>query len=314
MLMNSISFFIPAYNCSATITEAVESILITNFTDGDELIIVNDCSTDNTAAILSGLQLKYSLVKVITHLRNKGGAAARNTAVENSNNDLLFCLDADNILEKSSIKTLVNFLTEQNADIACFKHLKYFADTTNVVDETWSFKTGVFTITDLLTGGLSPGASGNYLFTKSSWLKANGYTEDLGALDTWSFGFKQLIENCKMVVMPDGYYFHRRGHESYYLRDAWSKRKSVSLRLIKLIINYIDQIHPDDVDYIFSKKGRYVWFDNLQKRPIRLIEKAEADKVWAEHNLEPGFIEKITHKIKYYKNRIGRIFTNKTAS
>jgi len=302
-----ISFFIPAYNCSGTIAESVDSIMETNFTDEDELITVNDCSTDDTSIALKQLQKKYPAIIVIDHKRNKGGAAARNTAVENAKNDLLFCLDSDNVLEKNSVQSLKDFLISQKAEIACFHELRYFSKNTSVIEETWAFEPGEFKIENLLSGKLSPGASGNYLFTKKSWLKANGYTEDLGALDTWSFGFKQLIENCKMVVMPDGYYFHRRGHESYYLRDAWNKRRSVSLRLIKLIINYIDLIHPDDVDYIFSKKGRYTWFDNLQKRPIRLAGGSKPDGVWEEHELKEGFADRITNKVKYYKTRVLQI-------
>lgn len=309
--MNSISFFIPAYNCSTTITESVESILATNFADGDELIIVNDCSTDDTAAILTDLQHKYPQIKIITHLRNKGGAAARNTAVEHAQHHLLFCLDSDNVLEHDSIKPLVSYLVTHNAEIACFKELKYFSVSTKTTDESWYFEPSVFTIQHLLSGKLPPGASGNYLFTKNSWLKANGYSEDMGALDTWSFGFKQLIEGCKTVVMPDSYYFHRRGHNSYYIRDAWNKRRSVSLRLIKLVITYIDRLNPDDVNYIFSKKGRYSWFDNLEKHPIRLIDMPAKESVWDEHTLKLRPIKQLNHRIVYYKNRISGLLKRK---
>ncbi|MES2807871.1 MAG: glycosyltransferase family 2 protein [Bacteroidota bacterium] len=309
--MPNISFFIPAYNCAATVAESVESIMATNFAEGDELAVTNDCSSDNTAEVLLALQAKYPVIKIVTHSRNKGGAAARNTAVENTTLPLLFCLDADNVLADNSVRPLINFLAQQQADIACFEQLHYFVSTKDVVDEIWSFKPGVFTITDLLHGGAAPGASGNYLFTRQSWLKAKGYTEDLGALDTWSFGFKQLMEQCKMVVMANSFYYHRRGHDSYYLRDAWNKRKSVSLRLIKLIISYIDQIHPDDVDYIFSKKGRYSWLDNLEKRPIRLVNKTEAQKVWTEHELKNSFGKKMLHRSRHYKNRLIQILTSK---
>lgn len=310
--MHNISFFIPAYNCAGTIAESVESIMKTNFNDGDELIITNDCSTDNTLAILKELQSKYPVIKVVEHKINKGGAAARNTAVENAKHDLLFCLDSDNVLAENSIAPLVDFMTGQEAEVACFEHLSYFSSSIKLIDETWSFKLGIFTINDMLSGSISPGASGNYLFTKSSWVKANGYSEDLGALDTWSFGFKQLMAGCKMVVMPGTHYYHRRGHESYYLRDAWNKRRSVSLRLIKLIINYIDRIHPDDVDYIFSKKGRYSWFDNLKKKPIRVVEQNEAQKVWSEHELKATFSNKVFSKSKHYQKRLVQILTNKT--
>jgi glycosyltransferase involved in cell wall biosynthesis len=309
--MNNISFFIPAYNCATTIAESVHSIMVSNFNEGDELIITNDSSTDDTASVLSALQTDYPVIKVITHKRNKGGAAARNTCIENASNELLFCLDADNVLEKNSIKPLADFMEKNQADVASFKEIRYFAKTTDVIDEIWSFNTGLFTIQNLFTGALSPGASGNYLFTKTSWLKADEYSEDLGALDTWSFGFKQLMAACTMVVMPDSYYFHRRGHDSYYITDAWSRRKSVSLRLIKLMINYIDQIHPDDIDYMFSKKGRYTWFNNLEKHPIRLVNKTDAQKIWANDDLKNSLGKKIMHRSNHYKKRLIQILTSK---
>jgi len=306
--MQRISFFIPAYNCAVTIAESVDSIIETNFADGDELIIVNDFSTDNTAEVLQALKKKYPQINIVTHLRNKGGAAARNTAVENAVNPFLFCLDSDNVLERASIRPLLNYMLQQNAEIACFHQLKYFAETTAEINETWFFEPFVFTIEDLLSGKLSPGASGNYLFTKNSWQKAKGYAEDLGALDTWAFGFKQLIENCKMVIMPQSYYFHRRGHQSYYLRDAWNKRRSVSYRLIKLVIDYTDLLHPEDVNYIFSKKGRYSWYDNLSKRPIRLIGNIKHEAIWNEHELRMPFFRRLRFKAGYYKSRLFKLF------
>lgn len=306
--MKGISFFIPAYNCATTIIESVESIMATNFTDRDELIIVNDYSTDNTAEVLKNLKHEYPIIIIVDHIRNKGGAATRNTAVEKSKNDLLFCLDSDNVLERNSIDPLKKHLIEKQAEVGCFHYLKYFSQNTSVIDETWSFEPFVFTIEDMLKGIISPGASGNYLFTKSSWQKAKGYTEDLGALDTWAFGFKQLIENCKMVILPGSYYFHRRGHQSYYLRDAWSKRKSVSYRLIKLIIDYTDKLHPADVDYILSKKGRYTWFENLTIRPIRLIGDTKHDAVWEDHEMKQDLTGTVKSKAAHYKNRITGIF------
>ena len=45
---SKISFIIPAYNCADTLVESIESIFDGNFEDGDEVIIVNDASTDKT--------------------------------------------------------------------------------------------------------------------------------------------------------------------------------------------------------------------------------------------------------------------------
>ena len=78
-----ISFIIPAYNCADTIVESVESIFKGNFEDGDEVIIVNDASTDKTSQIINSLQKKYPTIKELSHNINKGSAAAgRNTGID----------------------------------------------------------------------------------------------------------------------------------------------------------------------------------------------------------------------------------------
>ncbi len=92
-MSNNISFFIPAYNCAGTIEESVNSIIHGNFTEGDEIVIVDDGSSDNTWKVLNSLKNKYSNIKLFQHKNNMGGAVARNTAIKNCKNELLFCLD-----------------------------------------------------------------------------------------------------------------------------------------------------------------------------------------------------------------------------
>ena len=283
--MPDISFFIPAYNCAVTVAESVDSIMQTNFSVGDELVIVNDCSTDNTAAVLDGLKAKYPHINVITHKHNRGGGAARNTAIENSKNELLFCLDSDNVLEKDSIAKLKAYLVANNADVVAFQHLHYFSESTNKIDTVWTVNEGVFSRQDLFSKSFSPGGGGNYLFTKKSWLKAGGYPEYAGALDTWGFGLRQLMSGSKMMVLKDSYYFHRLIENSYYLRDAWSRRRSVSVRALQLVIPYLDYFDKKDIDYLFSKKGRYVWFEDMEKRPIKVLDEPRKDGIWSNHQV-----------------------------
>jgi len=267
--MERISFFIPAYNCEETIQEAVESIMAGNFSNGDELIIVNDGSTDNTARVLTDLKKGYPDITIIDHSRNKGGAAARNTAVENSQNRILFCLDSDNVLAPGSVPKLRKFMLNSSADAAAFQELHYFRKSRKEVTHKWKFRQGVTTLADCLAGYVVPVASGNYMFTKESWIKAGGYPEFAGALDAWGFGCRQLATGAKMVVFPNHYY-HRYGHESYWCRD--SKNGKLSLTATQILIPFIDLINDKDVDYIMGRKGRYSWFENLEKRPLKLKE------------------------------------------
>lgn len=264
----NISFIMPAYNCATKVEESVKSIMAGNFQDGDELVIVNDCSTDNTERVLNDLKAKYPEIKIIKHIRNKGGAAARNTAVENTENEILFCLDSDNVLVPDSIQELKAYLLNSGADVAAFQELHYFKDDKDDTTHKWIYKQGLITLADCLTGPVTPGASGNYMFTKESWIRAGGYPEFARTYDTWGFGFRQLATGAKMVVMPESFYYHRHGHDSNWVREA--RKGNASLKVLQIVLPFLDMFDQKDVDYMMSRKGRYDWFENLEKHPIRL--------------------------------------------
>lgn len=215
---HAISFFIPAYNCEKTLEESVQSIIEGNFSEGDELVLVNDGSTDGTETLIDSLALRYPMIRKINHGRNKGGAAARNTAVENSINEILFCLDSDNILVPGSVQRLKEFLLRTGADVAAFAEIHFFQANKANVTHKWVFKAET-TLADCLASHVVPGASGNYLFTKKSWQRAGGYPEFAGAMDSWGFGFRLLATGSKMLAMPESFYLHRYGYESYWIRE-----------------------------------------------------------------------------------------------
>lgn len=263
-----VSFFIPAYNCAATVREAVESIMDGNFAEGDELVILNDCSTDETATVLEELNERFPAIKVFGHLRNKGGAAARNSAIERTTNQILFCLDSDNILAPGSIAKLKDYLVTTGADIAAFEELRFFKQTKENVTETWACKSGLIELADYLSSHKLPGSSGNYMFTRESWTRAGGYPEFAGALDAWGFGLRQLATGSKMRVMPDSFYHHRHGHESYWWRDY--KNGKIPVAALQLLLPFMDMLVDEDVEYVMSREGRNDWHGNLALRPLRL--------------------------------------------
>ena len=266
--MSHVSFIIPAFNCATTLRETIASIYEGNVSEGDEVLIVDDASTDSTADIIRQLKEERSDIKSISHRYNRGGGAARNTAVENAAHQVLFCLDSDNILAPNSVPRLHRFLVETGADVAAFQELHYFVDSPSQVTHKWIFKPGQTTLADYVGGSIVPGASGNYLFTRDSWLRARGYPEFAGALDAWGFGLRQVGTGQKMVTMPSSHYFHRYGHESYWVREA--KPGKTSLIALQLLIPFIEQIRSQDVEYIMGPFGRLTWFDNIDKRPLRL--------------------------------------------
>jgi glycosyltransferase involved in cell wall biosynthesis len=304
--MPEVSFFIPAYNCSLTIEESVDSIMATNFTDGDELIIVNDRSTDNTTEVLKMLREKYPVITVIDHQRNKGGAAARNTAVENAKNELLFCLDSDNVLAPSSIASLKKYLLETNADVASFQFQHFFTDDKLNPAYVWTLPAGEFDLSGYLNGKNTPGQHGNYLFTKQSWQNAKGYAEGAGALDTWTFGLRQAITGAKMVVLKDTFYYHRLDYaNSYWMRDAEANLWSVSVKAAYALLPFFDRIDEQFLNYMLGK-DKYIWFYQLKNRPLKLVSEGSKTqfyinlnkKINAEIYPKPSFLSRVVNKIK----------------
>ena len=267
----NISFFIPTYNYGKSIREAVNSIMKGNFTSGDELIIFNDGSTDNTAKYLADLKTECPEIKILTHVRNKGPSATRNDAMEACSNPIVFSHDHDNVLVPGSIAKLKEFFINSGADVASFGELHYFiGDTSNVIKKD-TYEMGPHSLKSCLGGHEFPGSSGNYMFTKESWLRAGGYPNSW--LDSWGLGVRQLVTGSKMLALPGTFYWHQyrhaHGYESTYVKGVRTGRIS-SLMALQILIPLLSLIDKKSVNYIMSERGRNRWLIELRKKPLRI--------------------------------------------
>lgn len=281
----NISFIMPAYNAEKTIKESIYSILKSNFDQNDELIITNDCSTDQTENIIKEIikTNPEAKIRLINHEFNKGGAAARNTSVESAKNQLIFCLDSDNVLETNSIKPLQKKLLKEKADVAVFQEIRFFNHDKSNPTHSWFFdRKSTYNFEQCLSNTIIPAASGNYLYTKDSWIRAGRYPEFAGALDAWGFGVKQAATGSKTVILKNSYYCHRYGHDSYWTRE--NNKGDLSLKALQVIMPYLPLINEDDVEYIFSKDGRLTWYLNVDKHPIRLKKTKKLKKLSFKRN------------------------------
>jgi glycosyltransferase involved in cell wall biosynthesis len=99
-----LSILMPAYNASATIVAAVTSVLKQTETEL-ELIVVDDGSTDDTAAIVRRLGEHDARIRLLRQ-ENCGLAAARNTAFSCSSGEYVCLLDADDLLLSEYVATM----------------------------------------------------------------------------------------------------------------------------------------------------------------------------------------------------------------
>jgi len=102
-LKKSITAVIPCYNSEATIQQAVESVL-NQSTPVNEIIVLDDHSTDQTVLILKKLQKNHSQIQIITHDQNQGPGRLRNLGIQLAQSKYVAFLDADDYWHLDKIK------------------------------------------------------------------------------------------------------------------------------------------------------------------------------------------------------------------
>lgn len=101
--MPKVSVVMPAYNASKTIKESILSVLNQTYEDF-ELIIVNDCSKDETKKIISEFVDKDNRVVCFDNEVNSGASYSRNRAISSAKGEWIAFLDSDDIWKNDKLE------------------------------------------------------------------------------------------------------------------------------------------------------------------------------------------------------------------
>ena len=105
----------PAYNEEATLTDVVERVLALPFVK--EIIIVNDCSRDNTGNLAEEYSRRYPAVKVVHHKVNRGKTEALKTGFGLTTGDIVIVQDADREYDPAEIEEVIAPILAGRADV-----------------------------------------------------------------------------------------------------------------------------------------------------------------------------------------------------
>lgn len=118
-----VSIIMPAYNCERFIETAIESVQNQTYSNW-ELIITEDCSTDNTFEILKGVASRDKRVIILKNERNEGAAASRNRSIEKATGRFIAFLDSDDVWNPQKLEKQLFFMQENQFDFTCTSYDK----------------------------------------------------------------------------------------------------------------------------------------------------------------------------------------------
>lgn len=124
--LDTVSIITPSYNCESHISETIESVILQSYQNW-EMLIVDDCSVDESRSRILEFTKKENRIKLIQLSENGGAAVARNKAIELATGRYIAFLDSDDKWKPKKLEKQIAFM--QKTGIA-FSYTAY-----DVIDE-----------------------------------------------------------------------------------------------------------------------------------------------------------------------------------
>lgn len=119
---NKVSVIVPIYNASEYLSRSIESILNQSY-ENLEIILIDDCSTDNSKEIIKKYALKDTRIKPFYSEVNQGVSKSRNIGLKSVSGDYVMFMDADDYIVKDMIKIMLEKAIKYNSDMIDSYHL-----------------------------------------------------------------------------------------------------------------------------------------------------------------------------------------------
>ena len=269
MISATISIIIPVYNVENYVSETLDSVK--NQTSlPDEVIVINDGSTDNSFNIIKN----YSDLKCfkVFETKNQGLGLTRNYGISLAKSDYIYFLDSDDIIENNFIYEMRKLINQyKNPDMILFSgktftHKKEIDNKINLkLTIEGQFFKGDKLLTKMVQKKETLPQSSRYLTKKELWT-TNNLTYPNGIAEDESLFFPLIALSNNTVVNKKAYYRYRVNRPGSITADSvkpvhvedYLNRMLSTLSFIKL--------NHDLIKYDYS-----AWCYNLERKSLKYI-------------------------------------------
>lgn len=260
-----VSVIMPLYNVEKYLDKCVDSILNQTYTNF-EIIMCDDCSSDNTLKKAYELAKKDDRIIVLKNDTNLKSGATRNKCIKNATGKYIFIQDADDYSEKTRMEKEVNIL-EKNPEFAFVSAAIYRYNENGIWGEYFPWKEKPED-KDFLWG--LPYVHGAALFKKEVLDEIDGYriAKDTARTEDFDLFLRLHIAGYKGINIMEKLYYYNENIDAYMRRkykyrideakmrwNAYRKLHLMPLGAIFAIKPLIVGLIPRKLQYSMKKKA-----------------------------------------------------------
>ena len=226
-----ITIMVPAHNEEVTIEETISYLLNElNYTNY-EVLVIDDCSTDNTPKILHKLQQQSKRLRVIRLAENKGKAHAFNIGLAFAKGDLVLSNDADTLPEADALMRYVNYFNSpEGQNIAAVTSNVEVRNRTKLITKSttveFSSIVGIIKRAEMgVFGSIFAYSGANTMYRKSALIDVGMFRQDRATEDI-SVAWDHQLNNWLAVFAPEIISYTlvpETLKELYHQRKRWAK-------------------------------------------------------------------------------------------
>lgn len=293
--MKKVSIIVPVYNTGKYLQKCLDSIIKQNFINM-EIIIINDCSTDNSLEIIKEYMKLDKRLILINKTKNEGLSAARNSGIEIAKGEYILHIDSDDWIEENYVTEVYEYAKKNNADIVILDYYEDYENESLYIKDQKKEKNlnKSEVLRDIFLSNASPAVWNKVIKTELYKRNEIYHPKGISIGEDLAVSPRLIYYSNKIIKLNKAYYHYIQNRSSLTKKKSENNKKIYDIYNVLLIL-----------EKFFKNKEYYI-------KEIK-INYLSAWLLYSSHNLKEEMYQKIINEYidLLAKSKIKNIFSLK---